>query len=351
MSEHQKIAVVLMNLGGPDKTESIKPFLKNFFMDKNIIDAPYPVRWFVSRLIAWRRGSGEALEAYSALGGGSPLLANTELQRTALERSLKKDYGDNIKCFICMRYWHPMAAETVEKVKAYNPDKIVLLPLYPQFSTTTVYSALEDWGRAAQKSGLDVPAAAFGCYPFHHGFLSASADLINHEWRKIPPGQKTRLLFSAHGLPEKVINNGDPYQWQCEESARKIAAATGIENLDWQICYQSRVGPMKWIGPSTEEALDQAATDNVGVLVYPHAFVSEHVETLVEIEEEYRHYASEKGVRWFGRVPTVMTHPKFIVGLKEMILSNMNQTGVISGAPCPENFDKCCRRLAQKGAL
>ena len=351
MAANQKIAVVLMNLGGPDKTESIRPFLKNFFMDKNIIAAPYPVRWMISRLIAWRRGRGEALTAYSALGGGSPLLANTELQRTALERSLQKDYGDYIRCFISMRYWHPMAAETVQKIKAYAPDKLILLPLYPQFSTTTVFSSLEDWQKAARKSGLDVPTASFGCYPFQTGFIEASADLISHEWRKLPAGHKTRLLFSAHGLPEKIIEGGDPYQWQCEESARRIAAATGIENLDWQICYQSRVGPLKWIGPSTEEALDKAAADNVGVLVYPHAFVSEHVETLVEIEEEYREYAMERGVPHFTRVPTVMTHPKFIVGLKGMVLENLDKTGVISGAPCPQNFEKCCRRLAEKGAL
>ena len=343
----EKIAVILFNLGGPDKTESIKPFLKNFFMDKNIIAAPYPVRWFVSRLIAWKRGAGEALEAYGRLGGKSPLLDNTELQRTALARSLSQDYDGDIKCFISMRYWHPMSDQVARQVREYAPDKIICLPLYPQFSTTTTRSSFQDWDRACRKIGLDIPTLKLCCYPFHDSFVEASADLINHTARSWPADKPMRLLFSAHGLPEKVIEGGDPYQWQCEESARKIAEATKIENLDWQICYQSRVGPLKWIGPSTEQALDQAGRDGVGVMIYPHAFVSEHVETLVEIEEEYREYASEKGVSHFMRVPTVMTHPKFIVGLKHLILQNLNKSGTISsdGPPiCPEKFENCCQR-------
>lgn len=347
----EKIAVVLFNLGGPDQTASIKPFLKNFFMDKNIINAPWPVRFLVSRLIAWRRGSGEALDAYSKLGGKSPLLDNTILQQTALQRSLDKDYDGDIRCFISMRYWHPMADDVARQVQDYNPDKIICLPLYPQFSTTTTRSSFQNWDRAAGKIGLDIPTLKICCYPFHDSFVDASADLIAHAARSWPADKPMRLLFSAHGLPEKVIDAGDPYQWQCEQSAAKIADKvsdfTGIENLDWQICYQSRVGPLKWIGPSTEQALEQAGRDGVGVMVYPHAFVSEHVETLVEIEEEYREYAGEHGVSHFVRIPTVMTHPKFIVGLKQFILQNMDKSGTISSrgpSLCPAEFENCCQR-------
>ena len=340
----EKIAVVLFNLGGPDKTASIKPFLKNFFMDKNIIDAPLPVRWMVSRLMAWRRGSGEALEAYSALGGKSALLDNTELQRTALERSLKQDYDGDIQCFISMRYWHPMADQVARAVQDYDPDRIICLPLYPQFSTTTMRSSFQSWDQACAKINLDKPTLKHCCYPFDDGFIQASSDLIKHEISKWPVDMPMRILFSAHGLPEKIIQKGDPYQWQCEESAAKIAAAMDIENLDWQICYQSRVGPLKWIGPSTEDALKQAAQDGVGVLIYPHAFVSEHVETLVEIEEEYREVADHLGVPHFARVPTVMTHPKFIVGLKQLILQNLDNTGIVSDTTCPQNFKNCCQR-------
>jgi ferrochelatase len=348
----QKIAVVLMNLGGPDKTESIKPFLFNFFMDKNIIGAPLPIRYFLAKFIASKRSKGEALEAYEQLGGKSPLLDNTYLQLQALERSLKKDYtGGDIKCFVCMRYWHPMADEVVKQVMDYNPDKVVLLPLYPQFSTATTYSSFQDWHKVTQKNKFNVDTVSLCCYPFEDGFINASADLINHQYQNISkqhPDTKIRVLFSAHGLPEVTVKRGDPYQWQCEESARKIAEVMGIDNLDWEICYQSRVGPLKWIGPSTEEALQKAASDNVGVLVYPHAFVSDHVETLVEIEEEYREMAEEFGVPLFSRVPTVMTHPKFIVGLKNQILDIIDKNGILSpigSEPiCPSNAKHCCQR-------
>tara|TARA_B100000686_G_scaffold349250_1_gene442188 strand:+ start:1997 stop:3079 length:1083 start_codon:yes stop_codon:yes gene_type:complete len=346
-----RVAVVLMNLGGPDQEASIRPFLKNFFMDRNIIDAPWPVRFLVSRLIAWRRGKGEALEAYSALGGKSPLLENTELQRTALERTLSQNFDGDVRCFVSMRYWHPMSDTVARQVADYQPDKVILLPLYPQFSTTTSFSSLQDWHPTVEKLGLALPTASLACHPFLDGFIDASADLIRHTWSRVPQGQNVRLLFSAHGLPEKVIEKGDPYQWQCEQSAARIAAAAGLTDDQWQICYQSRVGPLKWIGPSTEEALDQAAADGVGVLVYPHAFVSEHVETLVEIEDEYREYAAEKGITYFQRVPTVMTHPKFITGLRDLILAHVNKTGVIGDAGCPVEFSKCCQRLAKTGEL
>ena len=160
----EKIAIVLFNLGGPDQTASIKPFLKNFFMDKNIIAAPWPVRFLISRLIAWRRGSGEALDAYSKLGGKSPLLENTELQRTALERSLGQNYDGEIKCFISMRYWHPMADQVAKQVADYAPDKIICLPLYPQFSTTTTRSSFQSWDQVCDKIGLDVPTLKICCY-------------------------------------------------------------------------------------------------------------------------------------------------------------------------------------------
>lgn len=348
----QKIAVILFNLGGPDQTDSIKPFLYNFFMDKNIIGAPAPIRYFLAKWISIKRSKGEALEVYGKLGGKSPLLDNTRLQAQALERSLSRDFDGDIRCFVSMRYWHPMADEVAKQVQDFAPDKVILLPLYPQFSTTTSFSSFQDWSRACRKIGFDAETTTLCCYPFQHGFIEASADLINHEYPKaLKSGHKIRLLFSAHGLPEKIIENGDPYQWQCEESARRIAAATGIENLDWQICYQSRVGPLKWIGPSTEEALQKAADDGVGVLIYPHAFVSEHVETLVEIEDEYRELAGKMGIAYFGRVPTVSTHPKFIVGLKELVLQMAGQHGIVSfeGGPiCPANAKNCCQRRMYK---
>jgi len=336
MKNEQKTAVVLMNLGGPDKPESIRPFLFNFFMDKNIIGVPKPVRYLIARWISWSRGRGAAKTAYDALGGKSPLLENTQAQADALQRVLDAA-GLQAKVFVTMRYWHPMSAAVTRAVQAYAPDKIILLPLYPQFSTTTSFSSIQDWQRSADAIGMTIPTEKICCYPFAEGFIKASADLVRAALEKAPA--KTRVLFSAHGLPEKVIQGGDPYQYQCEESAAKIAAAVGMENLDWQVCYQSRVGPMKWIGPSTEEALDKAAADGVGVVIYPHAFVNEHVETLVEIEEEYRAYAKEKGIPYFGRVPTVAIHPVFIDALAKLVTERL--AGGKNARICPVTFKRC----------
>lgn len=339
----KKTAVILFNLGGPDSKDAIRPFLINFFMDPNIIAAPYPVRFFVSRLIAWRRSKKEAGTSYGILGDKSPLLENTQKQAAALQAVL----GDAYKVFVCMRYWHPMTAQIVSDVKAYNPDHIVLLPLYPQYSTSTTLSSTQEWQKECKKQGLNIPTALKCCYPFDAGFIAASADNIRQKYAAMEQecGQSPRLLFSAHGLPEKIIASGDPYQWQCAEGARQIAAATNIPNLDWSICYQSRVGPLQWIKPSTEEALHKAAADKVPVLIYPHAFVSEHVETLVEIEVEYRELAHEIGVPAFARVPTVSTHPDFIEGLRKIVVANTDVVGYPhSSSPrlCPAEFGRCC---------
>jgi protoporphyrin/coproporphyrin ferrochelatase len=345
-----KTAVVLFSLGGPDSEEAIRPYLKNFFMDKNIIRAPWPVRMVVSSLIAGKRSKKEAGTSYGLLGGKSPLLENTQAQATAIESALKKAAPDrDWKTFTVMRYWHPRAADVAAQVRGWSPDRIMLVPLYPQYSTTTTRSSLRDWDKSCRKTGLNLPTTVLCCYPFEAGFIDSSARLVRAAYQQAlekAAGKLPRVLFSAHGLPEKVIADGDPYQWQCEESARRIAAATGIENLDWQICYQSRVGPLKWIGPSTEEALEKAAEDQVPVIVYPHAFVSEHVETLVEIEMEYRHFAQERGVPGFTRVPTVSVAEEFINGLARQVIDKSQMTGIVSHEGrriCPSGFRRCCQ--------
>ena len=334
-----KTAIVLLNLGGPDTQASIRPFLFNFFMDKNIIAAPLPVRWFLAQWISLTRSRGAALQSYKHLGYRSPLLDNTRDQANALEAMLRghTQVEGEVKCFVSMRYWHPLAIDTAHEVKRFNPDRIILLPLYPQFSTTTVRSSLQSWDKAVAALGMNVPTEKICCYPFNNGFITASAKLIREKIANAPKG--TRLLFSAHGLPEKIIEDGDSYQWQCEQTAQKIVTELDMPGLDWQICYQSRVGPLKWIGPSTEEALEKAKHDGVGVLVYPHAFVSEHVETLVEIEIEYREKAHEMGIPYFERVPTVGTHPDFVAGLAHEVLSVVSRPSCVR--VCPDQFRRC----------
>ncbi len=324
----KKIAVVIFNLGGPDKSADIKSFLFNFFMDKNIIRAPIFIRYLLAKFISIRRSKRQSNDSYKEIGGKSPLFENSLEQAKALEIALNKTTTkDEFKTFISMRYWYPMADEVSKKVQKWNPDEIILLPLYPQYSTTTTKSSFENWEKACSKISFNKPVFKINSYFLNDGFISASVKNIESVYRhaKKDTSQKFRLLFSAHGLPEKIIKAGDPYQKQCEQSAEKIAQVLQqkmeLENLDWQICYQSRVGPMKWIGPSVEEALEQAAKDNVSVIIYPHAFTQEHVETLVDIEIKYRELAKNLGIPAFYRVPTVGTHPDFINGLAKLVVS------------------------------
>lgn len=309
-----KTAVVLFNLGGPDCPEAVQPFLFNLFNDPAIIGAPTPIRWLIAKLISSRRAP-VARDIYARIGGRSPLLEETRRQAEALESRL----GEGHKVFIAMRYWHPMAPETVAAVKAWGPDRVVLLPLYPQFSTTTSRSSIRQWKKEAVRQGLTAPTETVCCYPTESGFVQACAELVRQGWGQASAAGRPRVLFSAHGLPKKVVDGGDPYQAQVEQSAAAVAQATGIADLDWSICYQSRVGPLEWIGPSTEAELDRAGADKVPVVVVPIAFVSEHSETLVELDIEYRHRADGLGIPAYVRVPAVGSGPGFIEGLARLV--------------------------------
>ena len=304
-------AIVLMNLGGPDSPEAIGPFLYNLFRDPAIIALPGVLRLPLARLIAWRR-TPTAKTIYAHLGGSSPLLENTLAQAVALEAELD---GDS-RCFVAMRYWHPFAAETVRAVMDWDPDELVLLPLYPQYSTTTTASSLADWQRAAAGEGLSLPTAAVRSYPESPGFIAALREEIAPYLNRDPI---PRLLFSAHGLPLRIIERGDPYPQEIERTAHAVAAALARQGLDWRICYQSRVGPLKWLGPSVEEELRRAAQDRVAVVVAPISFVSEHLETVVELDRDYRKIAETCGVQGYERVPTVGTNPKFIADLAGLV--------------------------------
>ena len=336
-------AVVLFNLGGPDSLEAVRPFLFNLFNDKAIFRLPQPFRSLLAAFVAKRRAP-IAVEIYRHLGGGSPLLPNTEAQAAALHAALGG--GPDLRVFIAMRYWHPFTAQTVSEVQAWGPDEIILLPLYPQYSTTTTASSLDAWHNAAKFLRLKVPTKAICCYPTAAGFISAAADLIAPALNEALEHGRPRLLLSAHGLPESVVKGGDPYQFQCEQTAAAIAAALGIPDLDWQVCYQSRVGPMKWIGPSTDEEIRNAAADKVPVVIAPIAFVSEHSETLVEIEIEYRKLARDVGVPYFVRVPTVSAAPSFIADLAGLVrqVSDMPLQACVPGAAhrtCPKACSGC----------
>ncbi len=340
----ERVAVVVFNLGGPDRPEAVEPFLFNLFRDPAIIGAPLPIRWALARVIS-RRRAPVAREIYAHLGGRSPLLELTRAQASALEAGLVKA-GLDARVFVCMRYWHPMSAAVAADVAAWNPDRVVLLPLYPQYSMTTSGSSIADWRAAATAAGLNGPETTICCYFTEAGLAEAHAGLIRKALNEVAAdGQKPRVLFSAHGLPKRVIRRGDPYQWQVEQTVATVVTAIGDPHLEHVICYQSRVGPLEWIGPGTEVEIDRAGADGVPVVVVPIAFVSEHSETLVELDIEYRSRALEAGVPSYVRVPAVGTDPAFIGGLIRLVseaLSRPAGTAPHGGLRlCPAERSRC----------
>lgn len=312
----RKIAVVLFNLGGPDGQDSVRPFLFNLFRDPAIIGLPALARYPLAALIAVTR-TKLAKANYALMGGGSPLLPETQKQARALEADLAARFPDaETRCFIAMRYWKPLTDQAAEAVRAFAPDEVVLLPLYPQYSSTTTGSSLKTWNRAYRKGPGRVLTVC--CYPTNEALIQTHADLIQAAYEKAGRPGPARLLFSAHGLPEKVILAGDPYQQQVEATAAAVAARLG-DGWDWRVTYQSRVGPMKWIGPSTEDEIKAASQQGLALVVTPIAFVSEHIETLVELDHEYREVAVEAGCPAYVRVPALGVTPSFIDGLGRIV--------------------------------
>jgi ferrochelatase len=332
-----KIAVILLNLGGPDALSNVKPFLFNLFYDKAIITLPNPFRWMIAKLISSRREK-IAQDIYSRIGGSSPIIKETEKQLGALKKKLdSKIYGQDIKLFIAMRHWHPMSDEVAFKVKEYNPDKIILLPLYPQFSTTTTGSSVTDLTEAFKRHKVNAELKNICCYFDNDDFISAHAELILKSISELK-SKDFRLLFSAHGLPKKTIESGDPYQWQIEQTVALVVKKLNIKNLDYRITYQSRVGPLEWIGPNTEEEIKEACQEQKALVVCPIAFVSEHVETLVELDIEYSEIAKEHKIEYI-RVPTLGVNEKFIEALADLVIKEV--VGEVFMKKCPEAFCKC----------
>jgi ferrochelatase len=322
-NDRRRVAVVLFNLGGPDGPADVQPFLRNLFRDPAIIAAPGLIR----ELLAWFISSGRAKAAranYALMGGGSPLLAGTFKQAEALEAALAAARPDiRWRIVVAMRYWRPYVPVAVAETRAWAAQEIVLLPLYPQFSTTTTGSSLTAWREAAP----DLPARTVCCYPEAGDFIRAHASLIERTWRDAGSPANTRVLFSAHGLPESVIKRGDPYAWQVGRTVAAVAAALPPELTDQVICYQSRVGPMKWIGPSTEDEVRRAGKDGKAVLLSPIAFVSEHVETLVELDHEYAAVARAAGVARYLRTLALGVADGYVTALRDLAL------GALEGPP------------------
>ncbi len=340
-----KLAIVLFNLGGPDGPAAVRPFLFNLFRDPAIIQLPAIPRYLLAALISTTRAKASRAN-YAIMGGGSPLLPETRTQAAALEAELKRRRPDvEARTFVAMRYWKPFADETARDVATFAPDEIVLLPLYPQFSTTTTGSSAADWAKAYKGPGRSRTVC---CYPTARGLAEAHANQIRKAWSdwvrpeyQATPGD-VRLIFSAHGLPQQVVDGGDPYQAQIQATAAAVAALLP-EFTDWRVSYQSRVGRLKWLEPSTETALREVAADKKGALVCPIAFVSEHVETLVELDVEYGELAQHLGVQPYLRSRTPGVQPAFIETLAQAALDSLGREGVAPYGPwrCPAGHGRC----------
>lgn len=314
MSEKKTIAIILFNLGGPDNLGAVRPFLFNLFNDPYIIRAPGFIRLLIAKYISWRRDA-TAQEIYRQIGGRSPILEQTQQQAFELERLLNTQNKNTYKVFVAMRYWHPFVEEVLEKLAVLNADQTLLVPLYPQFSTTTTGSFYAAFRKALPKLSSKVKAIC--CYPSNRGFIEALAKKVSMSYEETDG--ETRILFSAHGLPKSIVTSGDPYQSQVELTVREILLRAKLDNPDYVICYQSRVGPVEWLKPYTDDEIKRAGEDKKSIIIVPVAFVSEHSETLVELDIEYRQLARSVGVKTYTRIETVQTDEHFINGLAQMV--------------------------------
>ncbi len=315
---NRRVGVVLFQLGGPDSAEAIEPFLYNLFCDPDIIDFPFARigRKALAKLISTTRARKVA-HHYEAIGGYSPLRRHTERQARALEQRLCAD-GFDSRCFVAMRYWHPFTEEAVAAVDASGCDEIVLLPLYPQYSKTTTGSSLNEWNRKFSASGRQVHLIE----DFYRNglYIDALVERIEDELAGFPDPDDVVLVFSAHSVPVAVVERGDPYQRQIEETVALVMKRGGWMNCH-RLCYQSKVGASKWLQPSLRSTIRELAAAGIkDVCVVPISFVSDHVETLGEIDHEGRELATEAGITRFRMTEGLNDSPVFIGALEQLVV-------------------------------
>ncbi len=385
----RKIAIVLFNLGGPNSLSSVKHFLFSLFYDRAIINLPNPLRFILAKIIATSRNK-KSQQIYSLIGNKSPILQETESQRAAITKKLRQTLDEDFKVFIAMRYFYPNSQEAVKKINKYNPSEIILLPLYPQFSSTTTGSSIKDFISSLYKNKFSISnklqelirymnsikagwifkymntksckteqihilknekfvyIKTVCCYPIDNEFIKSHLSLIKQSLKQLKDKEKFRMLFSAHGLPVKTIKAGDPYQWQVEKTVESLVSKLSIDNLDYKITYQSRIGPVEWLKPNTEDEIKIAGEESKSLIIVPIAFVSEHAETLVELDIEYRKIASKYEIKYI-RIPALGINRLFINSLTKMVLNLTHCSSdvkhlicsSINKRMCPHNFTMC----------
>jgi ferrochelatase len=319
MTEKKKISVVLFQLGGPDSAAAVEPFLYNLFCDPDIIN--FFGAWFARRPLARyiaRKRAGVVREHYDAIGGHSPIRLLTERQARALEVALSPHC--NARCFIAMRYWNPLTAEAVAEVNASGAAELVLLPLYPQYSFATTSSSLKEWKRLYNPNGNAPRAHVIEKFFNHPLYIQSVADKIALTLTHFDDPDNAHIVFSAHGLPLSLIERGDPYAKHVAETVRLVMQLGAWKNAH-TLCFQSKVGRRKWLTPSLTETIENLArSGEKKLLVVPIAFVTEHIETLHEINIEAREEAHKLGVEQFEMMPAVGDSPTFISALADLVL-------------------------------
>lgn len=341
--EKEKIAVVVFQLGGPDSIGAIEPFLTNLFSDPDIINFPgaFLARKALARFIASRR-SAKVAHHYREIGGKSPIAELTRLQAKALESRLHAEIGATV--YVAMRYWHPLTSETIEEMKSRSFTKVILLPLYPHFSKATTKSSSKEWNRQCGLLDYHPSTESVCCFYSHPLYIEAVTENINIAYNKLSgiPPEEIDLVFSAHGIPLSLVREGDPYQMQIAETVR-LLLAKGQWKSPHQLCYQSKVGPAEWLKPSLHSVIAELGRrGRKHVVVIPLSFVTEHIETLYEINIETREEALAAGITHFEMMPALNDHPTFIECLADLVLKKTR--GEPLGLPS-------CKRVAADHSL
>lgn len=315
-----KIAVVLLNLGGPDSLESVEPFLYNLFCDPDIFKIPFGQKLF-AKIISNRRAP-KVIEEYKLIGGKSPINEWTETQRNLLESELLKS-NLTADVFVAMRYWKPLIKDIAKKIEPDNYKKIILLPLYPHYSITTTGSSFNEWNR--NYSGDKSKVVLINNYHKNEKYIAAINQRIDESLQKFPKEiiNDVQLVFSAHGTPISLVKKGDPYSFQIKETVDSIMKARNYSHK-YHLCYQSKVGPMKWLEPATDVMIEQLAMNgNKHLLIIPISFVSDHIETMFELDIEYRHVADKCGIENYIVMKGLNDSQLFIEALKEIVTNEV----------------------------
>jgi len=320
MERERKLGVVLLQLGGPDSLDAVEPFLYNLFLDPDIIDFPFAklARPALAKLIAATR-TKKVKKGYAAMGGKSPIVEWTARQRQALEEALRPALEARV--VVAMRYWHPFTEEAIAELERNSCREVVLLPLYPQYSKTTTGSSLNEWKRRFPASSLSsAPVKVIQDFYNHPSYIGSLVERVERTLERFPARRDIHLVFSAHGVPVAVIQDGDPYQRQVEETSRLVMERGGWD-LPHTVCYQSQVGSGRWLQPSIHEVVPRLAGQGVrDLLIVPVSFVSDHIETLHEIDHVVREEAMQEGIRQFELMPGLNESPQFIRALADLVL-------------------------------